>query len=374
MGIMTAVIDRKVTLADVAKETGLSKATVSRVLNDSDLPSESARRKVQDAATRMGYVPDPVFRRIARRKHDQADVGNLGLILGSFGGESATANPYYMRLLWSVEQGTKQNGRNLNVLTVENSSATYIPDIIKDGELAGAILMGIEDRRLIDRIRSLIPVVLLNIRVENTGIPSIFPNESIGIYQAMEYLVQLGHQRIYFLNIAGSTPGHTPNLHHIERGSAFEQYIHDNQYAIMESRAILLEKSTKSMVEACIDLIEEWRTSETMPTAVICATDFYALSMMEAAEKVGLSVPSDLSIIGGDDIDTAQHVRPALTTIRQPFESMGIAAVDLLLALKPQGMAANVTQIFDVELVVRDSCTACRPTDGIVSKECLLVK
>jgi DNA-binding LacI/PurR family transcriptional regulator len=113
--------------------------------------------------------------------------------------------------------------------------------------------------------------------------------------------------------------------------------------------------SDKSSLETTHDLLIKWQDEGTMPTAIICAADVHALSFLLAAEKLGIDVPGQLSVIGADNVMLCEHSRPRLTSINQPFEDMGTLAASKLIEII-NSPSDSPLALLDVSLIKRDSC------------------
>jgi DNA-binding LacI/PurR family transcriptional regulator len=113
--------------------------------------------------------------------------------------------------------------------------------------------------------------------------------------------------------------------------------------------------SDKSSLETTHDLLIKWQDEGTMPTAILCAADVHALSFLIAAEKQGVDVPGQLSVIGADNVMLCEHSRPQLTSINQPFEEMGVLAASKLIEMI-HSPSDSTPALLDVSLIKRESC------------------
>lgn len=340
----------------MAERAGVSKATVSRVLNKVGPASDETRQRVLRAARELNYAPDPHFRVLGRRRTDgRRGTGNLGLLLTSESPQVFASDPYYSRLFWGLEREAQVQQYHLVVSTVDEVGADRLPRVISDRLVDGVVAhMGL-DAELVARIHAMVPVVLVNDMVEGLGVSSLMPDEMSGIRQALAHLRALGHARVTFFCVddAGRRA-----VHHPLRAAAFRQLALEGPGRIAGARLVVHPPRTKSLEETAFDQLIVWRASGQMPSALLCAGDVHAIAFLNAASRLGLAVPRDLSIIGIDDTAACEYVRPRLTSIRQPFEAMGQAAVRILVQWlrQPEPGQVSVTQLFEVQLIERDSC------------------
>jgi len=347
------------TLADVATRVGVSKATVSRVLNHKPgSASDDTRQRILQAARELNYAPNPQFRILGRRKTSgERSTGNLGLLLVSADPQSFASDPYTSRLFWGLEREAQAQQYHLIVSTVDERATEYLPRVVSDRLVDGVLIHMGMNADLIARIHALMPVVLVNGMAEEPGVSSLMPDETACMQHALDYLRTLGHRRVTFFGIDDAPP-HA--VHHPLRAAAFRHLALEGPQRLTEARLVVLPRRDKSLEETAVDQLTAWRASGKMPTALICPTDGFALAFLNAAARLGIAVPRDLSIVGIDDTVACEYVRPRLTSMRQPFEAMGAAAVQTLLQQlrRPETATVGVAQLFDVQLVERDSCAA----------------
>lgn len=354
---------RTCTLASIAKLAGVSKATVSRILNNAGTASAETRERVLAIARENKYVPDAGFRHLSGLKKPGRPVrtGNIGLLLFSEHGESEfAAHPYYGRLFWAIENAVSERGRHLIVSTAGNDDAC-ITKILSERKVDGLLVIDSVTRERVKQLADTFPVVLVNNVVDGLDVPAVMPDEAAGVRKAFAYLRSLGHSKITFFYIADTA---LPNMNHVMRERAFRGQTFEEGGDPSLQKVVVLPSRKKSLVATCRDLLAGWKARGEMPTALMCAADTYALAFMEAAARLGIEVPGELSIIGADDTIPCQYVRPQLTSIRQPFETMGASAVGQLINMieseKSEDWRTQLTMLYGVELVTRQSCARVR--------------
>ncbi len=358
-------------LADVATRAGVSKATASRVLNKVGPASAETRRKILQAARDVNYVPNAQFRQLARQgAGDQRRTGNLGLLLSTVAQPNFTTDQYHRRTLIGIEREVQAQDYHLVVAAVEEQNPDYLPRVVMDRHVDGLLASVGISPELLARINAIMPVVLVNDRLDGQGIPSIMSDETSGVRQALDHLRKLGHERVTFFGIADAR--YTADVRwrhvhaHILRAEAFQRLALEGAHRLSQARLAVLPGRSKSLDETIYDQLVAWQKAGAMPTAILCAADIYAFSFVTAAQRLGLKVPHDLSVLGIDDVESCEHVRPKLTSVRSPLEAMGAAAVQTLVRRLQEPSAMAVSQVFDVQLIQRESCVPV--SDGIRKK------
>ena len=350
---MSSVAEGKIGVVAVAKRARVSTATVSRVLNGSSLVAAATRDRVLQVAEKVGYMPDPRFRFMGQNRSGcPHNTGNIGVLVRGLSQADLVANPYYMRLFWSIEQTARRLQRHILLSTLENE--TYLPDFVTDMKVDGVLFIDYVDPPLIQRIRKLMPAVMVNCLAEGSGISMLMADEASGVRQGLQYLRSLGHQKICYFDVHDSE---SVNHQHAERAAAFASLT--SQLGMNQTQSVILQKRLLPMNETARLQLLQWRDSGWRPTAILCGSDFYALGFLNAARELGIDVPAQLSVIGADDTEICEHATPQLTSIRQPFEAMGASAVEILGGLVDGDDVPQTTQRFDVTLVRRQSCAAC---------------
>ncbi|HCE42102.1 MAG TPA: hypothetical protein DET40_00965 [Lentisphaeria bacterium] len=336
-------------LEDVAKEAGVSIATVSRALNGNPLISDSTRKRIVKIAEKINYVPNPCFKAMGKSgPNSSVRSGYIGVLSPTI---SLWSSSYSGRMLSSVESTVRKAGMNLAVCSLDAEKPDYMPAMVGDLKVDAMILNSVLDVKLISRIQKLVPCVSLNTYVpeDKVSIPSVLPDERSSIRKALSYLRGLGHERICYFDIL-----ETFQWHHATRTAAFKEL------AGKKSKMMVLQGRDMPMDDLASKTVSEWLSSDGLPSAILCASDYYAFSFLEAARRHGIRVPEEMSIIGIDDLEPCEYVRPRLTSIRQPLENMSEFCVRLLVDIlksKDGGtVSSSSTHLFDVELIKRDSC------------------
>jgi len=319
-------------LADVAKQAGVSEATVSRVLNGRPGISEATRAAVLTALDVIGYER-PTHLRVRRARM-------VGLIVPEL------QNPVFPALAEVVAGALAQRGVNavLCTRTGSTSEAEYV-EMLLERQVSGMIFAGGQYAEAdaphghYERLLQLrLPVVLVNAAAENLTFPRVSTDDAVAMEQAYSHLAYLGHERI---GLVLGPPDHVPSA---RKRAAFERV------AKVATPSEFVERTRFGLEgghAAAVRLIERG------VTGIICASDPLALGAIRAARRAGLSVPGDLSVIGYDDSVLMSCTDPPLTTIRQPIDAIGRAAVEML-AGQIEGLPVSADELFfEPELVAR---------------------
>jgi LacI family repressor for deo operon, udp, cdd, tsx, nupC, and nupG len=322
-------------LAEVAKKAGVSEATVSRVLNGRNGVSEATRASVLTALDVLGYERPTKLR---------GERGRLvGLVLPEL------QNPIFPALAEVVTASLAQRGFTplLAARTIGGVPERDYIEMLLDHQVSGVVFAGgsyaLADaehghyRALTDRR---MPVVMVNAGVDDLGFPHISTDDAVAVEQAYGHLRSLGHQRI---GMVMGPEDHVPSRRKLAALA---------QIAGVSDNAWYVERTNFSMESARLAAA---RLIERGVTGMICASDVLALGSIRAARRLGLEVPRDVSVVGFDDSALMTCTDPPLTTVRQPIEMMGQAAVDLLVnQIEGSGVAPDEL-LFEPELVVRGS-------------------
>jgi LacI family transcriptional regulator, galactose operon repressor len=335
---------RRVTIEEIARQSGVSLATVSLVLRDKPGITEETRRRVIDTARSLGYQRRPQAGSVAL-----LDLQQIGVIVKTRPDDQPQANPFYAPVLAGVEAMCRKSQINLLYATVPvdlDNHPLALPRMLLEDQIDGVLLVGaFVDHTIEHMLRQRnTPVVLVDAYATEQCYDAVVSDNFRGAYEAVSYLVQRGHHHI---GMVGSLPNAYPSI--TERRRGYVQALVDHQISgryFADSHIDMAE-----VAAATGDLLRR----EPQITALFCCNDATALSAMRAAQAGGWRTPEDLSIVGFDDIDLAAHVVPALTTMRVDKIGMGRLAVQLLANRAEFPNAACATVVLRPTLVERES-------------------
>lgn len=328
---------RPVTIAQVAREAGVSIPTVSRVLNGSAPVADETRRRVNASIDRLGYHPNPMARGLSRGHSDVVLV-----ILPNI-----TQPSVNLRLsgLISVVRDSKYELTLVDLEHPESERKRDLADIVARHHAAATVIISLppsdaDTQRLLSQSG---PVVLVDVRSD------AFPGDAIddvaGGMLATRYLLGLGHRRIGFIGDAEDRFIGTPASADRRRG--YEQVLFDAGIEIRSDDIALAPHGMDTARAAALQVLDR----PERPSAVFVASDVQAFGVMDAARSLGLDVPAELSVVGFDDIVTARLV--GLTTVRQHLEISGVRAGLRLLELLGHPLPADMPEFPALELVAR---------------------
>jgi len=321
-------------LADVAKQAGVSEATVSRVLNGKPGISDATRAAVLTALDVIGYERPTHLRGRQPRM--------VGLVVPEL------QNPIFPALAEVVAGALAQRGFNavLCTRTGSMSEAEYV-DMLLERQVSGMIFAGGQyaeadapHEHYARLLRLRLPVVLVNAAAEHLDFPRVSTDDAVAMEQAHAHLAYLGHERI---GLILGPPDHMPSLRKLE---AFERLTHSAD--LVERTRFSLEGGHAAASRLLARGV----------TAIICASDPLALGAIRAVRRAGMSVPADVSVVGYDDSAFMSCTDPPLTTVRQPIDAVGRAAVELLTGQIEGAQIAAEELFFEPEIIARGSTAA----------------
>ena len=331
------------TMSKVAAHAGVGIGTVSRVLNGSAHVTSATRARVLAAVEAVGYVRTP-------RGAKAADHGTfVGVVIPDFGSPSSS-----QRLIGLVA-ALKAGGANVVVYPVStpDEARRTLMELPRSRDLDGVIVMSLPltteegERLAVARF----PVVLLD--TAHPALPRVTIDDVAGGRLATQHLIDLGHGRIAFVG----EPARNPMwfVTSVRREEGFRTAL--TRAGVPENPRYL--RYGPHMRSAARQLTTELLALAVPPTAIVAASDTQAVGVLEAARDSGRSIPDELSVIGYDDIELASLV--GLSTIRQPLETSGVRAAEIMLgALEGGAKPHPFNEVLPIELVVRET-TAVAP-------------
>jgi LacI family transcriptional regulator, repressor for deo operon, udp, cdd, tsx, nupC, and nupG len=324
----------------------VSEATVSRVLNGKPGVSDATRATVLTALDVIGYER-PTHLRLRRARM-------VGLVVPEL------QNPIFPALAEVVGGALARSGFNavLCTRTGTMSEAEYV-DMLLERQVSGMVFAGGQyaeadapHEHYARLLKLRLPVVLVNAAAEHLDFPTVSTDDAVAMEQAYGHLVSLGHQRI---GLILGPPDHVPSRRKLV---AFEAVARAGGTFAAE----LVERTMFSLEgghAAATRLIAQGATG------IVCASDPLALGAIRAARRAGLSVPADVSVIGYDDSAFMHCTDPPLTTVRQPIEAIGRAAVAILIGQIEGSDVSSGELFFEPEIVARGS-TAAAPAEQLI--------
>ena len=343
---MSSTADSNLTLEEIARLSGVSRSTVSRVINRQPNVSNNVRLRVEAVIQETGYQPNLAAQTLVSKRSWM-----IGLVLPR-SVSSFFTDPYFPRLLQGIAQGCNQHNYTLGLFLVGNKEdeEKIMPRVSRKGMLDGILIQsGQVGDQLIDRMVNLdLPVVVVGSPLHADEISFIDVDNVNGAYNAVSHLIRLGYQQI--ATITG-LPG----------GAASADRLEGYERALTERGR---NPDQSLIVEGDFTEVGGYYAMQRLlpakPDAVFAASDLMAIGAMRAAREAGLRIPEDVAFVGYDDVSVARYASPQLTTIRQPIAQFGVNAVGILIDLIENGIQPVRRIIMNTELVIRESCGASR--------------
>lgn len=328
------------TMLDVSIRAGVSKATVSRVLNGTGQVKESTRQQVFKAMEELGYRPNFLARSLANRTSN-----SIGLIVSTFDGF------YFGRLLQQASRQTEVWGKQLIVADGhdeperEKQAVQMLADRQCDAIVLYTRFMSEETiMSLIDSIP--MPLVVINRDVSQARERCVFFEQQDAAFQAVEYLIAQGHRDIACLTV----PIHTPTGK--ARLEGYRNALEKHGIAWDPAKVKYGDAGMTCGFEKCNELL-----SEKVPfSALFACNDDMALGASKALHQAGLRIPQDISLFGFDDAPSAKWLEPGLSTVYLPIDNMIVMAIDQAIKLA-NGEPIETIPPFTGTLVLRDTVT-----------------
>jgi LacI family transcriptional regulator len=336
---------KRVTASDVAELAGVSRTTVSFVLNNVSgmRIGDDTRQRVLDAAHQLDYHPDATARRMVTGR-----TNVIGFVLRQ-SPDQVFADQFLPQVLNGLSQVAVAQGYHILIepIPLEHASDAYTR-LIRERHVDGIMLSGprFDDQELLRFHTEGWPVVLMG-QLPNTDLPFVDVDNVGGAATATRHLVDLGHRRIAL--ITNANPAYTASA---DRLAGYRQVLESAGIAYDESLVKYGDFTPRSGEAAMTKLLQ----LSPQPTAVFVASDTVALGALQAIRDNGLRVPQDIAVVGFDDVPLAEFIDPPLTTIRLPAFGLGWGAADLLIRQINHEDIRQYSVFLDTELVVRKSC------------------
>jgi LacI family transcriptional regulator len=331
------------TIKDVARLSGVSPMTVSRVINDSERVSPETRKRVEDAISELGYVPSRLARGLSRQR-----TGTLAVIVPD------VANPFFTAVVRAAEEVARRAEYHV-ILCDTRADLSVERDVIEEliaHRVEGMVIAPVSDRSA-THLRRLaefgVPFVLIDRTIPGVDCDVVLGDSSGGARQLVDHLVSLGHRRIGF--IVESDDVSTAR----DRRRGYEAAL--NAAGISLDPALVAHAAPdpsggSAGMARLLDLEER-------PTAVFTVNNLVALGAIEAVRAAGLEVPHDVALVCFVDIEYASRLYPFLTAMEQPAQTFGTLGTQLLLErIEGRGPERRHEVVLPGEFIIRKSCGA----------------
>jgi DNA-binding LacI/PurR family transcriptional regulator len=352
---MTGRHSRRVTIAEVALAAGVSKTTVSVVLNgvaDSVGIAEATRAAVLQASARLGYRANRAARALRRQRSEV-----LTLLVQDLG------NPWFIDMAVAARAAAEARGYTLNVvgagpLEAELQALEALGGGGSDGVLVATGRHGARGAAILvlrDLVGRGVPAVVLLDRSPDAAIPAIRVDVEDGAYTATRHLLGLGHQRVAHLALERPGPIEEDES---SQGDRYRGYVRALREAGIEPAAAWLVRGPDTLAGGARMVAELLERPGPRPTAALVYNDLTAFGALHGLREAGLRVPEDMAVVGTDGIEHGRYTAPPLTTVAHPAEELGRLGIETLFALLAGGAPPEQERMLPTRLVVRRSSGA----------------
>ncbi len=328
----------KATIYDVAKEAGVSIATVSKVINGKGKISEETRGSVLAIMDRMDYQPSVIASALTGKK-----TFTLGLLVPDI------SNPFFAEIARAIEDQSQRYGYSVVMCSTDNKDdkvERYIALLLQKSVDGIIIATGIDKINILEQLLSKrIPVVLLAREMPLVAVNTVVVDDYVGGSLAANHLLELGHKRMAVLGESAKVVSSR------ERIRGFRQTMEDEQIPFREEWLKYCDYRIEDGKLKALELLQ----TEDRPTAIFACNDMLAVGALQAAKEAGVKVPDELSIVSFDNTILATVTDPQLTTIAQPMDYMGKAVVDLIVDELKGSKSIKQRMVLRPELLIRES-------------------
>jgi len=327
------------TIYDVAREAGVSMATVSRVVNGNPNVKPSTRKKVLEAIERLGYRPNAVARGLASKK-----TTTVGVIIPDI------SSIFFAELARGIEDIATMYKYNIILCNSDQNKdkEIHLLNTLLGKQVDGIVFMGgkITEEHVEEFKRAAVPIVMAATVDMNEEVPSVNIDYQNAVYEAVSHLLEKGHSSVAMVTGPLEDP-----INGYYKFNGYRKALEEQGKKVDESQVFVGEYTYDSGIEA----IESFLDSGNKPSAVFVGTDEMALGVIHGAQDRGLSVPEDLEVIGFDNTRLATMVRPTLSTVVQPMYDIGAVAMRLLTKLMNKETVEEHTVVLPHRIQFRDS-------------------
>ncbi|SFJ60059.1 LacI family transcriptional regulator [Paenibacillus sp. UNC496MF] len=326
----------KVTIDDVARKAGVSKSTVSRIINNISGVKPHTKLKVNRVIEELGFTPNITARSLKTKLSRQ-----IALAIDDI------RNPYYPELAWAAEQVAKENNFRLVLINHYGNPSEEIAVIkeASDMRVDGIVLLSISHPKTLAKVikESAVPVALIGNYAEDISADWVGLRENEG-YLAMDHLIRIGRRRIAY---AGNTTLH--------RGARYSAYVQSLASHFMEFDSSFVYNGERLAIDTGLEAARYFYNLNEKPDAVFAANDLVAIGVAQGLISLGLRVPEDVAVVGIDNIPWCTLTTPKLSSVSNLVAEMGRIAVEKLILRIGDESKALERIVLEPRLIVRES-------------------
>jgi DNA-binding LacI/PurR family transcriptional regulator len=339
-----------VKLKDIAKESGVSISTVSRILSrdQSRKSNDETVKKVYEVAEKLGYFAQKLgplhYRKVINKEKQYA----IGCVLTSE--HESYVSPFFSTLLTGIQEEIHRLGPSFshNFFVVNIKDPGFM-QFLESTHLDCAIMLGRTTYDNIKLLKQTIPcLVYAGINKIGNGIDEVLCDAHEGVVTAVDYLISLGHKEIAFI-------GPTQQKH-----TVFNEHRYGGYLESMKAHNLVIKE--EFVLDTILTATDGYTSMNslikrgTLPTAICCGNDTVAMGVMKALDEHHIKVPKEVSVIGFDNIDNVAYLKPALTTIDVPKKELGRLAVKVLIDRLESKREYCIKVTLPFSLIERESC------------------
>lgn len=340
---MIKIKDNKTnTIIDIAKKANVSTATVSRVINKPELVKQETREKVQQVIDDMKYTPNALARGLIIKS-----TKTIGIIMQDIN------NLFYPAIIRGIEDKFNENDHGIFLCNSDGDMKKEIKyfNSLLERRVDGIILMGtrpigVVHNQHIFNLSKFVPIVMLNDSIMGLDVHCVQNDEVSSAYEAVSYLVGIGHKRIAFLNGAGNFTTFA------YKQTGYQKALIGNDLPINPEYEIKVPPYESGGYEGMRKLLN----LEEKPTAIFAASDQIAFGVYKGIYESGYKIPEDFSVIGFGGIPLSEEIYPELTTVNQQPYLLGRTAADVMFKILEGEAIESKKTIIKAELIIRKSC------------------
>lgn len=333
------------TYKDIAKKSGVSITTVSRVINKKDLHKvgKKNREKVEALIKRLDFTPNIIARSLVSKK-----TFNIAVAIKDL---EDIINPYFSQVVSGIASVLERRGYYLQLVRTlsgkEPPLSPYYIKAIQEKRVDGLILLSeeAEDKQVVELYRKKVPLVLVNRYIDGEKIPSVLIDNEKGLYDATKALIESGRRKIFFM--AGSLEFQLDR----DRLKGYKKALLENNIEFDGS----LVAEGRFEFDKATSALEKLLAQKKEFNGIAASDDVMALACITALKKKGISVPGDVSVIGFNDMLLVPVASPTLSSMKLPLVDIGKEAANMVLRLIDKEKLEKIAIIFTPELIRRES-------------------
>ncbi|MDN7246458.1 LacI family DNA-binding transcriptional regulator [Planococcus shenhongbingii] len=323
-------------IQQVAKQAGVSVATVSRVLNGQNSVSTKTKTKVEEAIKTLNYEPSILGRNL---RNSESRI--LLVLIPNL------SNPFYLEIIKGIENMALSQGYNILLCETDSNpeKENIYFDLVRKKMADGIISMDpAVNVETLKQLAETYPIIQCSEYGGGIGIPYVTINSEEASYRAVKHLIQIGHQKIALIN------SDEKFLYARERKMGYQRALQENTISLNKDYMIY---TSELSFEHGQQAMRKILALADRPTAVFAVSDMLAIGALKEINASSLHVPNDIAVVGFDKIDFSNMTNPTLTTVAQPMYKMGTIAADMLIGKIKGEKVDNI--ILEHELVIRGS-------------------